>query len=177
MIAGGRRRVNSLGSAGQSGAGTNWLAIAAPRHAATSTERCFPAVNRFLLRRLARLAAFAVVLLVAASALAMPADGATPVNNREYAQAVRKLIQGAKHSLRIMLYQARFYPEYPDTITNFFIDDLIAAKQRGVDVKILVDTGVWNPNSKNEHILDFVDRLTTAGVEFCQDAEQDVSHQ
>ncbi|MCX7717961.1 MAG: phospholipase D-like domain-containing protein [Candidatus Sumerlaeaceae bacterium] len=134
-------------------------------------------MKQLLLRRLARLAAFALLLLAAASASALPADGATPVNNREYAQAVRKLIQGAKHSLRIMLYQARFYPEYPDTVTNYFIDDLIAARQRGVDVKILVDTGVWNPNGKNEHILDFVDRLTTAGVEIWQDADEDVSHQ
>lgn len=134
-------------------------------------------MNRVLLRHLNRVVLIALLVLATAAASAMPADGATPVNNREYAQAVRKLIQGANHTLRIMLYQARYYPEYPDTITNFFIDDLIAARQRGVDVKILVDTGVWNPNTKNEYILDYVDRLTTAGVEIWQDAENDVSHQ
>jgi phosphatidylserine/phosphatidylglycerophosphate/cardiolipin synthase-like enzyme len=134
-------------------------------------------VKRIAPRHLACLAVAALLILAASSLRALPADGATPVNNREYAQAVRQLIQGAKHSLRIMLYQARYYPEYPDTVTNFFIDDLIAARQRGVDVKIIVDTGVWNPNTKNEYVLDYVDRLSTAGVEIWQDAENDVSHQ
>jgi cardiolipin synthase len=108
---------------------------------------------------------------------ALPAEGITPINNREYAPAVEQLMQQAHKSIYIMIYQARFYPEYPDTATNHFVTHLIAAEQRGVDVNLLVDTGDWDPSSKNEYNLDFVDRLTTSGVKVWEDSPQDVSHQ
>lgn len=120
--------------------------------------------------------AFGIVALTA-GAFALPAEGVTPINNREYAPAVQQLIQKSRKSLWLMLYQTRFYEEYPNTITNFYVGDLIAAKQRGVDVKILIDTGDWNPSQKNEYNLNYVDRLTTAGIEVWEDSPQDVSHQ
>jgi phosphatidylserine/phosphatidylglycerophosphate/cardiolipin synthase-like enzyme len=119
----------------------------------------------------------AATLAVASTALALPASGVTPINNREYAPAVQQLLQKARKSIWLMLYQTRYYEEYPDTITNHYVNDLIAAKQRGVDVKVLVDTGDWNPSQKNEYNLDYVDRLTTAGIEIWEDAPEDVSHQ
>ena len=120
---------------------------------------------------------FILLVSFAPPATALPAEGVTPVNNREYGNAVRELIQKSKKSLAIMLYQARFYPEYPDTLTNYLVHDLIAAKQRGVDVKIVVDTGDWNPQQKNEYNTDFVDRLTTSGIEIWEDSPEEVSHQ
>lgn len=123
----------------------------------------------------------AAVLAVQGAALAqppgLPAEGVAAINNREYAQAVRKVIQGAKSSLCIMLYQVRYYPEYPQTVTNDFSEDLIAAAQRGVDVRITIDTGDWNPSEKNPVNLDFADRISTAGVKIWEDSPRDVSHQ
>ena len=124
-----------------------------------------------------RLVLVALLALAAAVAFSLPAEGVTPINNREYAPAVQQLIQKARKSIWLQLYQTRFYEEYPNTITNFYLTDLIAAKQRGVDVKVLVDTGEWNPSQKNEYNLDYVDRLTTAGVEIWEDSPEDVSHQ
>lgn len=108
---------------------------------------------------------------------ALPAAGVTPINNREYIATVRRLVQHARSSVVLMLYQARFYEEYPNTETNHLLRDLIAAKQRGVDVKMLIDTGDWNPSNKNEYNLDFVDRLTTSGIEVWEDSASDVSHE
>jgi len=108
---------------------------------------------------------------------ALPASGVTPINNREYIATVRRLVQNAHTSIAIMLYQTRYYEEYPDTETNHLLRDLIEAKLRGVDVKILIDTGDWNPNNKNEYNLDYVDRLTTAGIEVWEDSPTDVSHE
>jgi phosphatidylserine/phosphatidylglycerophosphate/cardiolipin synthase-like enzyme len=42
---------------------------------------------------------------------------------------------------------------------------------------VVVDTGSWNPSQKNEHNLNFVDRLTTAGVQVWEDSPEQVSHQ
>lgn len=100
-----------------------------------------------------------------------------PINDALYTTAVAHLIRSAQHSLRFMLYQARYYGEYPDTATNAWVDDIIAAKARGVDVQVIVDTGDWNPSMKNDYNLDYVDRLTTAGVRIWEDAASVVSHQ
>lgn len=109
---------------------------------------------------------------------ALPAQGVTPINNRDYAPAVAKLINTARKNISIMLYQARYYPEHPDSITNMFVADLIRARQRGVEVRVIVDTGEWNPGgAKNQYNTDFVDRLTTAGVQIWEDNPGDVSHQ
>lgn len=131
---------------------------------------------RSLLRALALVAVVAIELLVA-HAEALPAKGVCPINNREYIAAVRKLVQHAQSSIVLMLYQTRFYEEYPDTQTNHLLRDLIEAKLRGVDVKILIDTGTWNPSNKNEYNLDFIDRLTTSGIEVWEDSPEDVSHE
>lgn len=121
--------------------------------------------------------ACALFLALAAAAESLPAEGVTPINNREYAPAVQKLLQKAHKSLWLMLYQTRYYEEYPNTITNFYVKDLIAAKQRGLDVRMLVDTGDWNPSQKNEYNTDYMQRLTTSGIEMWEDSPQEVSHQ
>ncbi len=100
-----------------------------------------------------------------------------PINDAAYTTAVTHLIKSARHSLRFMLYQTRYYGEYPDTATNAWVDDLIAARARGVDVQMIVDTGDWNPSMKNDYNLDYVDRLTTAGVRIWEDSASVVSHQ
>lgn len=120
----------------------------------------------------------ATLILAAATCVnALPAEGVAPANNRAYGSMVRELIQKANKRLWIMLYQTRYYEEYPDTLTNRLLEDLIAAKQRGVDVKIIFDTGDWNPSQKNEYNTDFADRLTTSGIEMWEDAPSEVSHQ
>jgi phosphatidylserine/phosphatidylglycerophosphate/cardiolipin synthase-like enzyme len=105
------------------------------------------------------------------------AEAVAPVNNRDYGKTAQQLIRNARKSIHLMLYQTRFYPEYPDTLTNYLLVDLIEAKKRGVDVKMIVDTGEWNPSQKNEYNADFMDRLTTSGIEIWEDAPQDVSHE
>ncbi len=102
----------------------------------------------------------------------------TVANNRDYAPTVRTLIQKAKSSITIMLYQARFYEEYTDSSTNLFLHDLIDACNRGVQVRIVADTGVWNPQNgqKNAYLTNFLDMLTTSGVMVWEDNPQQVSH-
>jgi len=121
--------------------------------------------------------AFALALAVPSVGHSLPARGVTPVNNREYISAVRELVRNAQKNIYVMLYQARYYEEYPDTETNHLLRELIEAKLRGVDVKIVIDTGDWNPSNKNEYNLDFVDRMTTSGIEVWEDSTTEVSHE
>ncbi|AXA37224.1 MAG: phospholipase D-like domain-containing protein [Candidatus Sumerlaea chitinivorans] len=121
--------------------------------------------------------ALALALATPSVSYSLPARGVTPVNNREYISVVRELVRNAQQNLYLMLYQARYYEEYPDTETNHLLRELIEAKLRGVDVKIVIDTGDWNPSNKNEYNLDFVDRMTTAGIEVWEDSTTEVSHE
>ncbi len=100
-------------------------------------------------------------------------------NNRDYAQLVRKLIQNANSSVCILLYQARFYEEHPNSMTNYFLTDLIDARKRNVDVRIVADTGDWNPQNglKNDYLLNFIDMLTTSGCMIWEDNRSIVSHE
>jgi phosphatidylserine/phosphatidylglycerophosphate/cardiolipin synthase-like enzyme len=142
-----------------------------------NTNMAAASAPRKSFRRFLTVAATFLLLALHVQAVALPATGVTPLNNREYISAVRNLIQHARSSVLLMLYQARYYEEYPDTQTNHLVRDLIDAKLRGVDVKIVIDTGNWNPSNKNEYNLDFVDRLTTAGIEVWEDSPEDVSHE
>lgn len=134
-------------------------------------------VFRHPLAALVVAASAALCFCPAPSSLALPVEGVVPANNREYAPAVRRLIQNAKKRLYFQLYQTRFYAEYPDTPSNRFLEDIIAAARRGVEVKMILDTGEWNPGQKNEHNLDFARRLEGAGVQIWEDSPTDVSHQ
>jgi phosphatidylserine/phosphatidylglycerophosphate/cardiolipin synthase-like enzyme len=122
-------------------------------------------------------ALIALYAAIASSREALQADAAAPVFDRDYPRVVRQLIQGAKSTLELQLYQARYYEEYPDSNSNAFLTDLIAAAQRGVEVRVVVDTGSWNPSNKNEYNTNFVDRLTTAGIQVWEDSASKVSHQ
>jgi phosphatidylserine/phosphatidylglycerophosphate/cardiolipin synthase-like enzyme len=113
----------------------------------------------------------------AARAETLAATDSVPVFDRDYPRVVRQLFQGAKSTIEVQLYQARFYEEYADSNSNYFLRDLIDAAQRGVEVRVVVDTGSWNPGQKNDHNLNFVDRLTTAGVQVWEDSPEQVSHQ
>lgn len=136
-------------------------------------------MNRTCTSRFLTLSAFLVVavfILVPIYAPALPADGATPVNNREYVEAVHKLINNAESNIRVMLYQAFYYEEYPDSDSNVFIEELIAAKKRGVDVWVLMETSDWNPNL-NDRNEDYAERLKKGGVKVYFDEKNITSHQ
>lgn len=70
----------------------------------------------------------------------LPSDAIIEINDRNYAPAVMRLIQGSRKSIRLSLYQAQHYEEYPNSTSNQLIDSVIAAKRRGVDVEVLFDT-------------------------------------
>lgn len=113
---------------------------------------------------------------LAVMASALPVKGVTPINSRDYSPAVQKLIQGARSEILIMLYQVRFYDDYPGSDSNNMIDALIAARQRGVAVTALIEASGWEPtnDAENKRVAAM---LAAGGVSVYMDSPDITSHQ
>ncbi|MFH0794686.1 MAG: hypothetical protein V2A74_11705, partial [bacterium] len=90
---------------------------------------------------------FSILLVGQRDLLALPALGVAPVDNRKAYPAYRELIRGAQRNIKIMLYQARFYEDYPGSDSNVLCDELVAAHKRGVHVTAVIDISDWNPEN------------------------------
>ncbi|MFH0792444.1 MAG: phospholipase D-like domain-containing protein, partial [bacterium] len=87
-----------------------------------------------------------------------------------------ELIRGAQRNIKIMLYQARFYEDYPGSDSNMLCDELVAAHKRGVHVMAVIDISDWNPEN-SEFNKDYAERLASGGCEVYLDDPNITSHQ
>ncbi len=65
----------------------------------------------------------------------------TPVVNDMYFNAAYSSIRAASSSVHIVMFTMKYYPDYEGNRENKLLDALKAAKQRGVDVKIVLEGG------------------------------------
>lgn len=107
--------------------------------------------------------AFLAILLLASAVSAedwLPVDGVYPINSRDYAPNAVKLFNMAEKTIKVIVYQARYYEEYndPNSSYNLMYTALKEAVKRGVDVSIIVDQSSWNASSsvKNEEFAEFM---------------------
>jgi len=56
-----------------------------------------------------------------------------------YASLLLELLPRARHSIHVVMYRVSIYPDYPGSLANALIGELIAAAARGLDVRILID--------------------------------------
>lgn len=63
----------------------------------------------------------------------------TPVFNRDYFAEAHRALQNSKSSIHMVLFELKYYDKYPNSTATLLVRDLIEAKNRGVDVKIIVD--------------------------------------
>ncbi len=79
-------------------------------------------------------------------------DFARPVLDRAYLDTAVTMINNATKFVHIAVYEFRIY-----NTTMPIANALIKAKQRGVDVKILLDASTWNTKttSKNKKTIEF----------------------
>lgn len=107
------------------------------------------------------LALFAVLFLLNVSGTEwLDVDGVYPINSRDYAPNAVKLFNMAEKTIKAVIYQARYYPDYndPGSSYNLMYDALINASKRGVEVSIIVDQSSWNASStlKNEEFAEYM---------------------
>jgi phosphatidylserine/phosphatidylglycerophosphate/cardiolipin synthase-like enzyme len=119
-----------------------------------------------------------IVLAIAltGSALALPTDGVTVINSRDYYPAVLSLIEQAESSVTLVMHQTRFYMDYPGSDSNNLCDALVAASGRGVDVTFIIDMSESDWNNNNEENSDFGRRLADAGAAVIWDDMEKVTH-
>jgi phosphatidylserine/phosphatidylglycerophosphate/cardiolipin synthase-like enzyme len=68
-----------------------------------------------------------------------PAEDVQLVLNTQYFQVAKKIIQEAKHSIQVMMFEMGYYDEHPNSPPNLLIKELISAKKRGVKVEVILE--------------------------------------
>lgn len=127
---------------------------------------------------------------VAVGEMAMlPAEGVAILSNREYFPVVHQIFQDAEKSIGVMMFSARYYTEKPHfapedlehipgthwSNTNVLLDDLVAAKKRGVEVTVILDNSTWN-ESNTELNTKFGELLAEEGVMVYLDDPEVTTH-
>ncbi len=98
-----------------------------------------------------------------------------PIYNREYMPALHEVLQNAKKSIHIAMFTFRYYPNYPNDANSVIIGDLIAAKKRGVDVKVILDCSEWNRSNTLQNKM-VGDSLKKVGIEVYYDPVDVTTH-
>jgi len=70
---------------------------------------------------------------------ALPAEDVQLVTDAQYFQVAKKMIQEAKSSIQVMMFEMGYYDRYPNTPSNLLIKELIDAKKRGVKVEVILE--------------------------------------
>ena len=71
--------------------------------------------------------------------MSSPVEDARLVTNEQYFQVARDLIKGAKHSLRVMMFEMTYYKNRAGSPTNVLMQELISARKRGVKVEVILE--------------------------------------
>ncbi len=69
----------------------------------------------------------------------LPAQDVEVVIDAQYFQVAKKMIQEAKTSIQVMMFEMRYYDEHPNTPSNLLIKELIDAKKRGARVEVILE--------------------------------------
>lgn len=83
----------------------------------------------------------------------VPSESVKVICNRDYGPALFNAITTAKESIHIVMYSGGYYPEHPEGINRRIYHALIAAKERDVDIKVILDASDWNPGNTEKNKL------------------------
>lgn len=72
-------------------------------------------------------------------AAALPAEDVQIIADAQYFQTAQKLIQEAKESIRVMMFEMGYYDDHPNSPSNLLIRELIQARKRGVKVEVVLE--------------------------------------
>jgi len=83
----------------------------------------------------------------------LPAEDVQVVLDAQYFQVAKKMIQQAKHSIQVMMFEMGYYDEYPMALSNLLIRELINAGKRGVKVEVILEVkeGGDRTTERNRH--------------------------
>ena len=105
----------------------------------------------------------------------LPAEDVQLVIDAQYFQVAKKMIQEAKASIQIMMFEMGYYDKYPNTPSNLLIKELIDAKKRGAKVEVILEVkeGRDRTTERNRHTGKI---LSDGGVEVVYDSLFKTTH-
>lgn len=120
------------------------------------------------------------LLLTVAFALSLTAlyffysSEAIPISDSDYFSVVHGQLKSAKSKIHIIMFKMEFYSDYPDSHTNQLLDSLVSAKEKGTDVKVILECG-------EDFLKDFTNRyaceyLKENGISVRYDPEGITTH-
>lgn len=71
--------------------------------------------------------------------MGVPAEDVQLVTDAQYFQVAKKMIQEAKSSIRVMMFEMGYYEKYPNTPSNLLVQELMNARKRGVMVEVILE--------------------------------------
>jgi phosphatidylserine/phosphatidylglycerophosphate/cardiolipin synthase-like enzyme len=83
----------------------------------------------------------------------LPAEDVQLVTDSQYFQVAKKMIQEAKSSIQVMMFEMGYYDQHPNTPSNILIKELINARKRGVKVEVILEVkeGEDRTTKRNRH--------------------------
>jgi hypothetical protein len=72
----------------------------------------------------------------------LPTEDVQLVTDTQYFPVAKKVIQEAKRSVQVMMFEMGYYDEFPSTPSNLLIKELIQAKKRGVKVEVILEVKI-----------------------------------
>jgi len=98
----------------------------------------------------------------------LPAEDVQLVTDAQYFQVAKKVIQEAKFSIQVMMFEMEYYDKYPQSPSNLLIKDLINARKRGVKVEVILEVREGRDRTA-ERNRDTGKILSNGGVEVIYD--------
>ena len=104
-----------------------------------------------------------------------PAEDVRVVIDAQYFQVAKKMIQEAKTSIQVIMFEMGYYDKHPNTPSNLLIKELIDAKRRGVKVEVILEVkeGEDRTAKRNRHTGKI---LSEGGVEVIYDSLIKTTH-
>jgi phosphatidylserine/phosphatidylglycerophosphate/cardiolipin synthase-like enzyme len=122
------------------------------------------------------LASISISILICVSCHSFPAD-IKPVNDSAYFKTVYSLISNAQKSVYVIMYHTIYYEKYPDSLSNRLVKSLVAARKRGVDVRVIMDRmGKERKTQGSPDNEDIAKMLSAGGVKVYMDDEKVTTH-
>lgn len=61
------------------------------------------------------------------------------LTDRDYFEGVHSLLSEAEYSIHIVMFDVKYYPDYPESLVNSILSDLEQATRKGIEVRIITD--------------------------------------
>ena len=106
---------------------------------------------------------------------ALPAEDVQLVTDAQYFQLAKRVIQEAKTSIQVMMFEMEYYDKYPQSPSNLLIKDLIDARKRGVKVEVILEVREGRDRTA-ERNRDTGKILSNGGVEVIYDTLFKTTH-